>query len=95
VTEFVAIFNREYQPLALLEEVPPLIYRSAFLAPKTYHQTVAKRLIGVLAVVGLAAFGFAVMGLDVCIKQAVKLSVMVVGHAVVGIISIHKITISY
>jgi hypothetical protein len=49
VTEFVAIFNRGYQPLALLEEVPPLIYRSAFLAPKTYHHAVAKHLVVVLA----------------------------------------------
>jgi len=33
VAEFVAMFNRGYQPLALLEEVPPLIYRST-LAPQ-------------------------------------------------------------
>jgi hypothetical protein len=49
VTEFVAIFNRGYQPQALLEEVPPLIYISAFMAPKTYHHAVAKHLIIVLA----------------------------------------------
>jgi hypothetical protein len=49
VTEFVAIFNRRYKPLALLEEVPPLIYRSAFLALKTYHHVVAKHLVVVLA----------------------------------------------
>jgi hypothetical protein len=92
VTEFVTIFNRGYQPLALLEEVPLLIYRSAFLAPKTYHHAVAKWLVVVLAVVGLAAVGFAVMGLDICIEQVVGFAVMVVGHAVVGIISIHIIS---
>jgi hypothetical protein len=42
-----------------------LIYRSAFLASKTYHHAVAKRLVVVLAVVGLAALEFAVVGLDV------------------------------
>jgi hypothetical protein len=50
VTGFVAIFNRGYQPLALLEEWPPLIYRSAFLAPKTYHHAVDKPLAVVLAI---------------------------------------------
>ena len=49
VAEFVAIFNRGYQPLALLEEVPPLIYRSAFLAPKIDHRGVAKHLVVLLA----------------------------------------------
>jgi hypothetical protein len=33
---FVGLFYRGYQPLALLEEVPPLIYRSTS-APKKYH----------------------------------------------------------
>ncbi len=69
-----------------------MIYRSAFLAPKTYHNAVAKRLIVLLAVVGLAAVQFAVVGLEVCIEQVVGFAVMVVGHAVVGIISIHKIS---
>jgi hypothetical protein len=69
-----------------------LIYKSALLAPKTYHHAVAKRLIVVLAVVGLDALGFAVVGLDVSIEQVVKFAVMVVGHAVVGILSIHKIS---
>jgi hypothetical protein len=49
VAEFVAIFNRGYQPLALLEKVPPLIYRSAFLAPKIDHHAVAKHLVVLLA----------------------------------------------
>ncbi len=69
-----------------------MINRSALLAPKTYHHTVAKQLIVVLAVVGLDALGFAVVGLDVSIEQVVKFAVMVVGHAVVGILSIHKIS---
>jgi hypothetical protein len=69
-----------------------LINRSAFLAKKTYHHTVATRLIVVLAVVGLAALEFEVEGLDICIEQVVGFRVMVVGHAVVGIISIHKIS---
>jgi hypothetical protein len=69
-----------------------LIYRSAFLAPKTYHHTVAKQLIVILAVVGLAALQFAVVGLDICIEQVVKFAGMVVGHAAVGVISIHKIS---
>jgi hypothetical protein len=76
VTEFVAIFNKGYQHLALLEVVPPFIYRSAFLAPKTYHHAVAKQLDVVLTVVGLLALRFAVGGLDV--------AVMVVRHAVGG-----------
>jgi hypothetical protein len=46
-----------------------LIYRSALLAPKTYHHAVAKQLIDVLAVVVLDALGFAVVGLDVSIEQ--------------------------
>ena len=72
-----------------------MIDRSAFLTQKTYHHTVAKQLIVVLAIVGLAALEFAVVRLDICIEQVVGFAVMVVGHAVVGIISIHKITISY
>ncbi len=52
----------------------------------------ATRLIVVLAVVGLAALEFEVEGLDICIEQVVGFRVMVVGHAVVGIISIHKIS---
>jgi hypothetical protein len=69
-----------------------LIYRSALLAPKTYHHAVAKQLIVVLAVVGLAALGFAVVGFDVNIEQIVKFAVMFVGHADVVILSIHKIS---
>ncbi len=69
-----------------------MIYRSALLAPKTYHHAVAKQLIVVLAVVGLDALGIAVVGLDVSIEQVLKFTVMVVGHAVVGILSIHKIS---
>ncbi len=41
---------------------------------------------------GLAALGFAVVGLDLSIEQVVNFAVMVVGHAVVGILSIHKIS---
>ncbi len=48
VTKFVAIFDRGYQPLALLEEVPPFIYRSALSASKTYHHAVSKHLVVVL-----------------------------------------------
>jgi hypothetical protein len=76
----------------MLEMVPLLKYRSALLAPKTYHHAVAKRPDVVLAVVGLAALGFAVVGLDLCIEQVVEFAVMVVGNAVVRIISIHKIS---
>jgi hypothetical protein len=36
--------------------------------------------------------GFAVKGLDLCIKQVVGFAVMVVGHAVVGVTSILKIS---
>ncbi len=67
-----------------------MIYRSAFLAPETYHHAVAKWLIDVLAVVGLANLGFTVVGLDICIEQVVKFAVMVVGHAIVGIILLMK-----
>ena len=62
------------------------------MALKTYHHAVAKQLIVVLAGVGLDALEFAVVGLDVSIEQVVKFAVMVVGHAVVGILSIHKIS---
>ena len=41
---------------------------------------------------GLDALGIAVVGLDVSIEQVLKFTVMVVGHAVVGILSIHKIS---
>ncbi len=62
------------------------------MAPKTYHHAVAKQLIVVLAVVRLVALGFAVAGLDISIEQFVKFAILVVGHAVVGILSIHKIS---
>ena len=39
---------------------------------------------------GLAAVGFAVIGLAVCIEQVVGFADMVVGLGVVGVISIHK-----
>ena len=45
-----------------------------------------------LAVVRLAAVGFAVMGLAICFEHVVGFAVMVVGLAVVGILSIHKIS---
>ena len=45
-----------------------------------------------LAVVGLAAIRFAVVRLAVCIEQVVGFAFMVVGLAVVGIISIHNIS---
>ncbi len=52
----------------------------------------ATQLIVVMAVVGLAALEFAVVGLDICIEQVEGFAVMVVGHKVLGIITIHKIS---